>query len=142
MNTAAGQAPPPPVAAHIVRFARLLRDAGLGAGVAAVHDAVTAAVLTGIDRREDFYWALRSTLLKRQEHAALFDQAFALLWQRQAETVGSDGGEAGAGLQRADVSRRLQDAMAVAKTAARTRETTSSRRPWAGMRVVLSPCAK
>jgi uncharacterized protein with von Willebrand factor type A (vWA) domain len=109
------------VAENILVFARLLRTAGLRTGLSAAHDAVAAASLTGLERREDFYWALRTSLVKRREDSALFDQAFELLWRQPTEAPPGEGGETTAKIDNA-LSRRLQDALAAAPRTARARE--------------------
>ncbi len=69
------------VAAHVLRFARVLRTAGLPIGSGRVLDAVEAAAEVGLARRADFYWALHAVLVSRAEHRALFDEAFRLFFR-------------------------------------------------------------
>lgn len=69
------------VAAHVVRFARALRAAGVPIGPGRVLDAVAAAAEVGLARKGDLYWALHAVLVSRAEHRALFDEAFRLLWR-------------------------------------------------------------
>lgn len=120
------------VAESILDFGRVLRAAGLPIGLSTVHDAVAAASLVGPARREDFYWALRSTLLKRADNAPLFDQAFELLWTRNAEAPATptDGKpESKRDVARTDIARRLQDALkpsSLPAAATRERETISA----------------
>ncbi|MCR4266259.1 VWA domain-containing protein [Nitratireductor sp. ZSWI3] len=73
------------LADRIVGFARMLRRAGMRVGPAAVMDAIQAVLTVGIERREDFYWTLHSTLLTRHEDHALFDAAFRLYWARRED---------------------------------------------------------
>lgn len=73
------------LADRIVGFARMLRRAGLRVGPAAVMDAIQAVVTVGVERRDDFYWTLHSTLISRHEDHALFDAAFRLYWARRDE---------------------------------------------------------
>ena len=68
---------------NIVHFARALRRAGVPVGPDRVLDALHALTLTGIDRREDFYWTLATLFLNRREHFEVFDQAFGLFWRRR-----------------------------------------------------------
>ncbi len=75
------------LAAHVVRFARVLRAAGLPIGPGRVHDAVRAAAEAGLERREDLYWALHAALVSRVEHHALFDEAFRALWRAPGEAI-------------------------------------------------------
>lgn len=66
--------------ANVMRFARVLRDAGLPVGPDRVIDALRAVEFAGIGRRDDFYWTLASVLLNRREQFELFDQAFNAFW--------------------------------------------------------------
>lgn len=71
------------LAEQIVRFARVLRAAGVKVGPGAALDAVHAAEAVGAARRQDFYWTLHATLVKRHEDDPVFDQAFRLFWRRR-----------------------------------------------------------
>ncbi|MXN46156.1 VWA domain-containing protein [Shinella kummerowiae] len=75
------------LADNIVHFARVLRNAGLRIGPAAVTDAIEAVQAIGIGEREEFYTALHATLVKRHEDDAVFDEAFRLFW-RSRDLVG------------------------------------------------------
>ncbi len=70
------------LAANIMHFARVLREAGLPVGPGAVIDALDAAQCGSLRTREDFYWTLHSILVKRREHKELFDQAFHVFWKK------------------------------------------------------------
>jgi uncharacterized protein with von Willebrand factor type A (vWA) domain len=61
---------------NILMFCRTLRDAGLPIGTGRVLEAMTAVRRSGIDRRDDFYWALRAVLVSDPSQFRLFDQAF------------------------------------------------------------------
>jgi len=71
------------LAEQIVRFARVLRATGVKVGPGAALDAVEAAEAAGATRRQDFYWTLHATLVKRREDDPVFDQAFRLFWRRR-----------------------------------------------------------
>ncbi|MCC6947650.1 MAG: VWA domain-containing protein [Bradyrhizobiaceae bacterium] len=71
------------LAEQIVRFARALRATGMRVGPGAAVDAVVAAEAAGSARRQDFYWALHSTLVKRHEDDPVFAEAFRLFWRRR-----------------------------------------------------------
>jgi uncharacterized protein with von Willebrand factor type A (vWA) domain len=70
----------PPVggslAANILRFCRTLRQAGVPLGPGEVVEALGAVRQTGLGRRDDFYYALRATLVKNSAHFRVFHQAF------------------------------------------------------------------
>jgi uncharacterized protein with von Willebrand factor type A (vWA) domain len=71
------------LAEQIVRFARTLRGAGARLGPGAALDAVSAVEAAGATRRDDFYWTLHATLVKRHEDDPLFAEAFRLFWRRR-----------------------------------------------------------
>jgi uncharacterized protein with von Willebrand factor type A (vWA) domain len=62
--------------AQVVAFGRVLRAAGLEVGPGRVGDAVAGLADVGLERREDVYWTLRSTLVARREDLDAFDRAF------------------------------------------------------------------
>ena len=57
-------------------FCRTLRHAGLPLGPGQVIEAGSAVLRTGIERRDDFYYALRAVLVSDPAQFRLFDQAF------------------------------------------------------------------
>ena len=69
------------LAENIMHFARVLRAAGMPVGPGKVLDAVRAVETVGLDKRQDFYWALFSVLVNRQDQRLLFDQAFHIFWR-------------------------------------------------------------
>ena len=66
--------------AHITRFCRLLRAAGLLAGPREAGEAVRALGLVDVLDRGQVYWALRTVLVSRREDIAAFDEMFERLW--------------------------------------------------------------
>ncbi|MGH8730651.1 MAG: vWA domain-containing protein [Burkholderiales bacterium] len=64
-----------------MHFARVLRGAGIPVGPDRVIDALRALEVTGIERRDDFYWTLASVFLDRREQFDLYDQAFHIFWR-------------------------------------------------------------
>jgi uncharacterized protein with von Willebrand factor type A (vWA) domain len=64
------------IADNILLFCRTLRQAGLPIGPGQVIEASQAVLQTGIERRDDFYVALRAVLVKDPGQVRLFDQAF------------------------------------------------------------------
>ena len=69
------------LADNIMHFARVLRSTGLPIGPDRVIDATRALEVTGITRRDDFYWTLASVFIDRREQFDLFDQAFKVFWR-------------------------------------------------------------
>jgi uncharacterized protein with von Willebrand factor type A (vWA) domain len=64
------------LAENILLFCRTLRQAGLPIGPGQIIDACAAVLQAGIERRDDFYYALRSVLATDPTQFRLFDQAF------------------------------------------------------------------
>ena len=72
------------LAENVVHFARVLRRAGMPIGPARVLDALHALQVVGVERRDDFYYALSTVLVDRHDQQVIFDQAFDLFWQDPA----------------------------------------------------------
>ncbi|MCP5038376.1 MAG: VWA domain-containing protein, partial [Rhodobacteraceae bacterium] len=66
---------------NIVYFARALRRAGLKVGTSQVESAISAVAAAGFTQREDYYYALRATLVSRPEHLEVFHQVFQMFWR-------------------------------------------------------------
>jgi uncharacterized protein with von Willebrand factor type A (vWA) domain len=64
------------IADNVLLFCRTLRTAGLPIGPGQVIEAGAAILATGIERRDDFYHALRAVLVKDPSELRVFDQAF------------------------------------------------------------------
>jgi uncharacterized protein len=75
------QRPDGKLAENVMHFARVLRGAGLPVGPDRVIDALNAIEIAGIERRDDFYWALAAVFLGRHEQFELYDQAFRVFWR-------------------------------------------------------------
>lgn len=69
------------LAENVMHFARVLRRAGLPIGPNKVLDALHALQITGLRRRDDFYWTLHAVFVDRRDQQALFDQAFQVFWR-------------------------------------------------------------
>jgi hypothetical protein len=69
------------LAGKIVEFVRLLRGAGLPVGPERTLVTLEAAQVVGLSNREDFRAALATVLISRQEHRAIFDEAFDVFWR-------------------------------------------------------------
>jgi len=65
-----------------VAFARVLRGAGLSVPVSTVVAFTQALGVVGMARRDDVYWAGRTTLVRNPEDVAVFDRAFKVFWER------------------------------------------------------------
>jgi hypothetical protein len=64
------------LADNILLFCRTLRHAGLPIGPGRIIEAGSAVLQSGIERRDDFYYALRAVLVSDPAKFRLFDQAF------------------------------------------------------------------
>jgi uncharacterized protein len=69
------------LAGNIVRFARVLRAAGLALGPSSVLASLRAVEAVDILDRDQFYWALHAVLVHRPEDHELFDEAFGLFFR-------------------------------------------------------------
>ncbi len=67
-------------AGNVLRFARLLRDAGMPIGTDRILLGLQALKLAGLESREDFRGVLASCLLDRADQLDLFDEAFDRFW--------------------------------------------------------------
>jgi uncharacterized protein with von Willebrand factor type A (vWA) domain len=107
------------MAENILYFARTLRAAGLPVGPGRMLEALKAVEAVGLDRRDDFYWALHAVFVNRRDQQELFDQAFHVFWrnpeilQRMVALLLPDitplAGQTPEGAE--ELSRRLADAM-------------------------------
>ncbi len=66
---------------NIMRFARLLRAAGLPVGPGKALDAIRAVDIVGFSSRADFHSCLLAIFVSRREQRELFDQAFHIFWR-------------------------------------------------------------
>jgi uncharacterized protein with von Willebrand factor type A (vWA) domain len=74
------------VVRHVVTFGRVLREVGIEVGPGRVLDALRGLGAVDLTRQEDVYFALRQTLVSRQDELELFDRAFAA-WFLRAQVV-------------------------------------------------------
>jgi uncharacterized protein len=66
---------------NILRFIRLLRKSGVNVGNQSSIDTLRSIKILKIGNRKEFYWALFSNLINRNEDKEIFDQCFYLFWQ-------------------------------------------------------------
>jgi uncharacterized protein with von Willebrand factor type A (vWA) domain len=66
---------------NVMHFARLLRRAGLPVGPPAMLAAEEALTLVDLSSRAEVRTALFATLIRRPEHADIFDHAFNMFWR-------------------------------------------------------------
>jgi uncharacterized protein with von Willebrand factor type A (vWA) domain len=76
-----------------VAFARVLRRLGLAVPIGRVLDFGEALGLTGVDDRDQVYWAGRCTLVQRPEDIPLYNRAFAVFWERRSGGGGDEQAE-------------------------------------------------
>ncbi|MCV2353041.1 VWA domain-containing protein [Paucibacter sp. B2R-40] len=69
------------LAANVMHFARVLREAGMAVGSDRVLLSLQALEVAGLSSRQDFHATLSACLLDRAEHRVLFDQAFHIFWR-------------------------------------------------------------
>ena len=69
------------LAENILHFGRTLRAAGMPVGPGRIIEALRAVEATGVQRRDDFYWALHAVFVNRRDQRELFDQAFHIFWR-------------------------------------------------------------
>ncbi len=67
---------------NLLHFGELLRALGLDVPAAGMLDVTSALAHVEIGRRSDFYFTLRSLLVRRPQDLAVFDEAFLLFWRR------------------------------------------------------------
>lgn len=75
-----------PIVRHVVTFGRVLREVGLEVGPGRVIDAMRALDVVDLTRQDDVFFALRQTLVARQDELDLFDRAF-LAWFLRAPVI-------------------------------------------------------
>src|SRR5436190_4823417 len=75
------------VVRHLVTFGRVLREAGLEVGPGRIADALNGLDAVELERQEDVYWTLRTTLVARREDLDAFDRAFDAWFLRRATRV-------------------------------------------------------
>ncbi len=67
---------------NLLHFTRLLGDLGLDVRAGRTIDVVDAIAYVGVERRRDFYHALRCLLVHRSQDLPLFDEAFRVFWRQ------------------------------------------------------------
>ena len=68
---------------NIIRFISLLRKSGVKIGNQSSIDALKSIQVLKIGNRKEFYWALHTNLINRNEDKEIFDQCFYLFWQNR-----------------------------------------------------------
>ncbi|HQT75359.1 MAG TPA: VWA domain-containing protein [Acidiphilium sp.] len=109
------------LAPNVMHFARLLRRAGLPVGPGEVIAAAEALTHVDITDRRVMRAALQAVMLRRREHALLFDQAFSVFWRNPdaakfAQMLAAMDGRAPREEKAAAGARRLAEAMQAAKS--------------------------
>jgi hypothetical protein len=66
---------------NLLHFNRLLRSLSLDVHAGRMLDVAGALEQIDIGRRDDFYFALQSVLIHREQDRAMFDEAFRLFWR-------------------------------------------------------------
>ncbi|MHB1089467.1 MAG: vWA domain-containing protein [Ilumatobacteraceae bacterium] len=76
-----------------VAFARILRGGGLNVPLDSVLTFVQALDAVGMTNRDNVYWAAQTTLVRRSEDRAMFDNAFAVFWENRTGSSGYENSE-------------------------------------------------
>ena len=84
--------------AKVIEFTNLLRKSGVRVSVAEAIDAFTALDELSLDDREIFKDALRSSMIKRGDEIATYDQLFDLFWSGFYDSLQQSFGDLGAEL--------------------------------------------
>ncbi|MDX1647312.1 MAG: VWA domain-containing protein [Longimicrobiales bacterium] len=66
---------------RVVRFGRLVRAAGLGVGPARVLVGLEALAQVDVTRRDEVFWALHASWVRRPEDRPVFEEAFRVYWR-------------------------------------------------------------
>ncbi len=69
---------------NLIYFGRLLRALGVDTQPDGITNLVKATAWIPIERKQDFYRAARSLLIRRRQDLAAFDHAFEKFWQARA----------------------------------------------------------
>jgi uncharacterized protein with von Willebrand factor type A (vWA) domain len=71
---------------NLVLFGRVLRARGLDVSAGSLIDLVRTLEHVSIGRKDDFYHAVRSLVVRRREDLQVFDEAFAAFWRRPSRS--------------------------------------------------------
>ena len=102
---------------NIMHFGRVLRRAGLPIGPGQIIGAINAVSEVGLENRGDFYWALHSVFVNRQDQREIFDQAFYIFWrnpeflEKMMQMILPDIGSTAAMANKVAQSRRVSEAL-------------------------------
>lgn len=72
---------PAHLAANVMHFGRVLRNAGMPVPTDRIQLALQALQVAGLESRQDFHDTLAACLVDRVEHLELFEQAFHIYWR-------------------------------------------------------------
>lgn len=73
---------------NLLHFGNLLRDLGLPITVEQIEVAAKAVYEFRMFNKDDFYWALASSLVSRKDDLSLFDYAFSIFWHQSGRQEG------------------------------------------------------
>jgi uncharacterized protein with von Willebrand factor type A (vWA) domain len=119
-NIAAAEADGGRIAANILHFARLLRNAGLPIGPQRIILATEAVMAAGIGNPKTLYWTLHAVFVSRPSEHDIFNQAFHLVWRdpdylQQLLSVMAPNARGAQAAPRDPVARRLADSLFLRK---------------------------
>jgi uncharacterized protein with von Willebrand factor type A (vWA) domain len=75
---------------NLVRFGRILHDAGVDVPAGRMIDVASALDHIDIARRTDFYYGLRALLVHRHQDLAIFDELFRAFWRERRQRSPND----------------------------------------------------
>jgi uncharacterized protein with von Willebrand factor type A (vWA) domain len=103
------------LADNVMRFARLLRRAGLPVGPTETLAGSEALTLIDLGDKAQVRAAMRAAMIHRHEHQDVFDEAFVLFWRDPAALRDADGPNRPDPRKPAPASRRVAEAFAPAR---------------------------
>ena len=95
----------------ILEFTNILRKSGIRVSTAEAIDSFKALDMLSIEDREIFKDALRTTMVKRGEEVATYDQLFDLFWSGFYDNLRESFGQATGALGDADFEQLLKQIM-------------------------------
>ncbi|WP_068318779.1 vWA domain-containing protein [Polycladidibacter hongkongensis] len=71
------------LATNMVLFSQALKRAGLPSSSASTQNALQAVLLSGVGKKQDFYWCLHACFVRQRADSEVFAQVFMRFWQKK-----------------------------------------------------------